>query len=82
MQRDLIISGDIEIMNDFTFKSGKKAVKLLDRETGKVIKIIVNSVLNVNGSGVYKVVGLKFYKDGFDILEVAGEVLQGLEEDI
>lgn len=82
MQRDLIISGDIEVMNEFTFKSGKKAIKLLDRETGKVIKVIVNSVLRLNSSGIYKVVGLKFYKDGFDILEVAGEVLEGIQEEI
>jgi len=80
MQKNLVLSGDFEVMSTYEFKSGKKLVKLLDKSSGKIIKIISSAVSLNGGSDSYRVVNLKFYKDGFDILEIAGEIFEEYQE--
>ena len=76
MRKDLIISGDLRFVGEFEFKTGKRALKFIDEETGKVIKIIVSANALKTYDGDFRIVNLRFYKDTFDILEVSGDLIE------
>ncbi len=76
MRKDLILSGDFKFFGEFEFKTGKRALKFIDSETGKIIKIVVSANALSSYDSDLRVVNLKFYKDSFDILEISGELIE------
>lgn len=76
MRKDLILSGNFKFVGEFEFKTGKRALKFIDEETGKVIKCVVSANALSSYDGDFRLVNLKFYKDTFDILEVSADLIE------
>jgi len=78
-----VFGGNLRIVGEFETKTGKKVYKFIDDDEGKVIRVVVSSSLlngNAGSYSKYALRGLKFYKNGFDVLELVGEVLEGVED--